>query len=158
MTKFMARFTALLLACWPELSLADPLDAGEAYVSRGGPPEWMDKTDFGLLLVDYGVFALAIVALGWMIFKRPQYLFRLESLVRYPFHMVFLAAKRSGGVIELILQSLGGLAAVAAMVGWIFFCQWLKHQGLGALSMIGLAFAAFILVRVIKGNEVSQPV
>jgi len=158
MTNLLLRLSVFLLACRPALSLADPLDAGEAYVSRGGAPEWMDKTDFGLLLVDYGVFALAIVLLGWMIFKRPQYLFRLESFVRYPFHMIFLAAKRRAGGVEFLLQMLGGLAAFAALAAWFFFCQWLKHQGLGALSMVGLAFAAFILVRVIKGNEVSQPV
>jgi len=158
MTTWITRFTALCIACWPELVLADPLDAGEAYTTRGGAPEWMDKVDLGLLLVDYGIFALAIIAMGWLLLKRPQYLYRLESLVRYPFQMIFTAATRCGGMIEFILQLFGGLAVFLTLASWIFFCQWLKHLGLGALSMVGLAFAALILVRMIKGKESPQAI
>lgn len=157
-TTWISRITALCIACWPGLAMADPLDAGEAYTARAGAPEWMDKIDFGLLLVDYGVFALAIIGMGWILLKKPQYLYRLEAVVRYPFGMIFSAATRCGGVMEFILQLFGGLAVFVTLAGWIFFCQWLKHQGLGALSMVGLAFAALMLVRIIKGKEVSHPI
>jgi len=158
MTAWITRFSALCMACWPELVLADPLDAGEAYTTRAGAPEWMDKVDFGLLLIDYGIFALAIIAMGWLLLKKPQYVYRLESIVRYPFSMIFTTATRCGGVMEFVLQLFGGLAVFVTLAGWIFFCQWLKHQGFGALSMIGLAFAALMLVRIIKGKEASQSI
>jgi len=113
----------------------------------------MDNIDFGLLLVDYGIFALTLIGLGWLLFKRPDYLLRLESVIRTPFAAIFVAAKRAGGVTEFMLQMLGGVAVFVALVVWVFFCQWLKHVGLGALAMVGLAFVALLLVRMIKGNE-----
>ncbi|MDQ6987763.1 MAG: hypothetical protein Q9M25_08170 [Mariprofundaceae bacterium] len=139
--------------CYPLSAIADPLDAGEAYTTRQGAPEWMDGIDFGLLLLDYSIFALVLIALGWLLFKKPQYLQRLESLIRRPFQAVFSAATRVGGVTEFVLQLFGGLAVFVTLAGWFFFCQWLKSQGLGALSMAGLAFAALMLVRAIKGDE-----
>lgn len=148
----------LLLACWPALLFADPFDKGEAYTTRQGPPEWMDSVDFGLLLVDYGVFALMVIALGWLFVKKPTYLNRLESLIRSPFRAIFHTAQCAGGVNKLILQVFGGLLMFLSLSAWVFFCQWLKHEGLGALSMIGLAFAAFMLVRLLKGDEKPKPV
>lgn len=63
-----------------------------------------------------------------------------------------------GGVTKFLLQVVGGFAVFVTLAGWVFFCQWLKHVGLGALAMIGLAFVALLLVRIIKGNEREQPV
>lgn len=143
------------LACWPQLSWADPLDKGEAYTTRAGPPQWMDGVDVAFLLVNYGIFALSLVGLGWLLFKKPEYLNRLESKVLYPFKAIFALAKRKGGLAEVLLQTLGGLAAFLSLAGWVFFCQWLKHEGLGAISMFGLAFAALMLVRLLKGDEKS---
>lgn len=60
------KYIFLLLALYSGTALADPLDQGEAYTTRPGPPEWMDSIDFGLLLVNYGVFALMIIAMGWL--------------------------------------------------------------------------------------------
>jgi len=154
----MNRIILIIMALLPTSLLADPLDRGEAYTMRSGPPEWMDNVDLGLLLVDYGIFALTLVALGWLLFKKPDYLHRLESLVRAPFSAIFTAAKRVGGVTEFMLQMIGGLAVFVALAVWVFFCQWLKHVGLGALAMIGLAFVALLLVRMIKGNEREHPV
>ncbi len=139
-------------------SWADPLDTGEAYVDRAAPPAWMDKIDFGLLLVDYGIFALTIVAMGWLLIKRSDLLSRLESRIFAPFSAIFAAAKRVGGVGELLLQMVGGMALFLALAAWVFFCQWLKHVGLGALSMAGLALVALLLVRMIKGKEREIPV
>jgi hypothetical protein len=149
----MKRTLLLITAMLPTPLLADPLDRGEAYTTRSAPPQWMDNVDLGLLLVDYGIFALTLVALGWLLFRKPDLLYRLESAVRTPFAEIFATAKRAGGVTEFILQLVGGVVVFIALAGWIFFCQWLKHEGLGALSMIGLAFAALLLVRMIKGSE-----
>jgi len=150
--------SALMLFAGSATAMADPLDQGEAYTMRSGPPEWMDNVDLGLLLVDYGIFALTLVALGWLLFKKPNLLYRLESIVRTPFAFIFAAAKRAGGVMEFILQIVGGIAVFMALAAWVLFCQWLKHMGLGALAMIGLAFVALLLVRLIKGNERDAPV
>ncbi len=143
--------------CYPLSAIADPLDTGEAYTTKQGPPEWMDGIDFGLLLVDYSIFALVLIGLGWVMFKRPQFLHRLEAFIWRPFRAVFSAAARAGGVTEFALQLLGGLAVFITLASWVLFCQWLKSQGLGALSMAGLAFAALMLVRMIKGNEKARP-
>jgi len=154
----MKRLFLSILACCPATALADPLDRGEAYTTRSGPPQWMDNVDLGLLLVDYGIFALTLIGLGWLLFKKPEYLTRLEAVVRAPFAAIFAVARRTGGVTEFVLQLFGGIAVFIALAAWVFFCQWLKHIGLGALAMIGLAFAALMLVRLIKGNEKEQPV
>ncbi len=148
----------LLLACWPAALSADPLDKGEAYTTRQGPPDWMDQIDFALLIVDYGIFALSIIALGWVLLKKPAYLNRLERWLLSPLRAIFSTAKRRGGISEVLLQTVGGLTAFLSLAAWVFFCQWLKHEGLGALSMIGLAFAALMLVRLLKGNEKTQAI
>jgi hypothetical protein len=145
-----------LLLYWPSLLWADPLDRGEAYTMRQGPPEWMDKTDFMLLIINYGIFALALIGLAWLIFKRPEYLQRLESVILRPFKFIFSLAHRTGGLGEVVLQALGGLAAFLTLAAWVFFCQWLKYVDLGAISMVGLAFAALMLVRLLKGDEKPQ--
>jgi len=154
----MHRFILFIWAIWPEIVLADPLDQGEAYTTRQGPPEWMDKTDFGLLIVDYGLFALLVVALGWLVFKHPQRFAAFEKIVQWPIRAVFSLATRVGGVGEFMLQMIGGLAAFILVVVWVFFCQWLKSKGLGALSMGGLALLALMLVRMIKGDEKPRPI
>ena len=154
--KMMRWMAAAML--YPVTAVADPLDKGEAYTTRQGPPPWKDNVDLSLLLVDYGIFALMLIGLGWLLFKRPHYFLRMESIIRYPFAAMFAAAKRAGGAIEFILQIITVVAAFIALAAWVFFCQWLKSEGLGALSMIGLAFMALMLVRLIKGNEKSQPI
>jgi len=141
---------------YPVTALADPLDKGEAYTTRPGPPEWLDNVDLSLLLVDYGVFALMLIGFGWLLFKRPHYFLRLETILKAPFQAMFATGKRAGGVLEFILQLCSGLLAFVALAAWVFFCQWLKSKGLGALSMIGLALMALMLVRLIRGNEQSQ--
>jgi len=158
MKERMMRWMALIMAFWPSLLWADPLDQGEAYTTRQGPPAWMDSGDFALLLVNYGIFALALVGLAWLLFKRPEVLQGLERIVLRPFKAIFAAAKRAEGLMEIILQTLGGLSAFISLAVWVFFCQWLKHMGLGAVSMIGLAFAALMLVRLLKGDEKPQSI
>ncbi len=151
----MRRFFALLCAllALPATALADPLDAGEAYTTRKEPPEWMDSVDFSLLIVDYGLFAVALIAMGWVVYRRPQYLDMIDACFLKPFTFIFDTASRLGGVAEFFLQLLGAAAALLVLVSWVFGCQWLKHQGFGAFSMIGLAFAAIMLVRLIRKYE-----
>jgi len=149
----------IFLSLWlPQQAWADPFDNGEAYANRPGPPPWMDGIDVGLLIVNYGIFALALIALGWLLLKRPEMMLRLESTILFPFKSIFAAAKRANGMTEILLQTLGGLAAFIALASWVFFCQWLKHEGLGAISMFGLAFAALMLVRLLKGDDKTQSV
>ncbi|MDQ6956457.1 MAG: hypothetical protein Q9M21_04600 [Mariprofundaceae bacterium] len=150
------RLIGLLLVYWPSTLWADPFDQSEAYTTRQDPPVWMDKMDFSLLIVNYAVFALALIALAWLVFKRPQYLQRLELFILTPFRAIFTQAKRTGGMTGEFLQVVGGLLAFVSLSVWVFFCQWLKYQGLGAVSMVGLAFAALMLVRLLKGNEKPQ--
>jgi len=145
----------IMLLFWPIFAMADPLDTGEAYTTRSGPPQWMDTVDLSLLLVDYGIFALTLIGLGWLLFKKPAYLARLELVIRTPFAAIFAAAKRAGGITEIMLQLFGGIVIFLALAVWVLFCQWLKHIGLGAFSMVGLAFVALLLVRMIKGHEKS---
>ncbi|RMH52739.1 MAG: hypothetical protein D6682_01360 [Zetaproteobacteria bacterium] len=140
-------------------ALADPLDQGEGYATRGVAPSMLDRGDVALLLVDYGVFALAVVALGWVALRRPGLLLRLEQYLRAPFAAIFAAAGRAGGVAGIVLHLIGVMVVLLALAVWIFACQWLKHAGLGALSMVGLALLALVLVRAIRqgGAEPRMP-
>ena len=152
------KWASLILLFYPAILWADPLDQDEAYATRQGPPAWMDGTDFALLLVNYGVFALSLVVLSWLLFKRPDILLALEARILRPFKAIFSAARKQGGLGEILLQTLGGVSAFVVLAAWVFFCQWLKHIGLGAVSMIGLAFAALMLVRLLKGDEKTHPI
>ncbi|OIO70217.1 MAG: hypothetical protein COW19_08140 [Zetaproteobacteria bacterium CG12_big_fil_rev_8_21_14_0_65_55_1124] len=150
-----------LLALMPTAAFADPLDKGEAYTTRQGPPEWMDGVDLSWLLVDYGIFALMIVAIGWVLTKRITAFERFESVIRWPFSQMLKLASHLPIILRELAQGITGLIILFLIVAWVIFCQWLKHQGLGAISMAGLALEAVILVRLIKQGEkpplVSQP-
>jgi len=135
---------------------ADPLDQGEAYTTRQEPPDWMNGVDFTWLIVDYGLFALSIIALSWLVFKHPERYEEVETVLFSPYRFVFAAASRSGMFLGVVLQCFGALMVLATIATAMFFCQWLMSPGLGALAMTGLAWIALILVRVIKGNEKEQ--
>jgi len=154
----MMKFIYFLLACLPQTLWADPFDDAEGYVNRQGPPPWMDGVDVGMLILSYGVFALALIGLGWLLFKKPEAMHRLESVILRPFKAIFATAQRLGGVSAIMLQIIGGLAAFLTLSVWVFFCQWLKHEGFGALCMLGLAFAALMLVRLLKGGKKPQSI
>lgn len=149
----MNRLMGLILACWPVLALADPLDIDEGYTTRQLPASWLDKSNFWLLLGDYAIFALVVVGFGWLLLKQPRYLAQAESIIQRPFRSLFTAAGIASGVMKGVLYLLGGLATFAALALWIFFCQWLKAQGLGAFSMAGLALMSVMLVRLIRGEQ-----
>ncbi len=142
-----------LLLLIPTPLMADPLDRGEAYTTRGAPPQWMDNIDLGLLLLDYTIFGVTVAALGWLLMKKPTLLLRLENRVRTPFAAIFRAADHAGGVAGLLLQLVGTVVVFLALAAAVFVCQWLKHIGLGAISMAGLGLLALLLVRVIRGGE-----
>lgn len=150
-----------LAALLPATSFADPLDKGETYTIRQGPPEWMDGVDLAWLIVDYGIFALMIVAIGWVLTRRISIFERFETIISWPFSRMLQGASRLPVILRELAQGLTGLAVLFLVVAWVIFCQWLKHQGLGAISMAGLALEAVVLVRLIKKGEnaplVSQP-
>jgi len=50
-------------------AFADPLDYDEAYVRQLMTP-WISNGDFGWLLVDYGLFALFLIMLGWLLYVK----------------------------------------------------------------------------------------
>jgi len=131
---------------------ADPLDRGEAYTERGTPPEWMDGTDFFLLLVDYGGFALTIVLFGWLWSRHQTVVDRVVLMIQRPFSAPFHAADQCSLIPSLLLQGVGVLLAVFALATWVFVCQWLKHQGLGMISMMGLALVALLILRMLKDS------
>ncbi len=153
MGKRLMRFPAMMAAWLPAVALADPLDRGEAYTERGAPPDWMDGVDFGWLLVDYGVFAIVVVAFGWVLLRRPQWFEQFEALLSAPFGMLFRAASGLPVLLRELAQGLIGLVILGLVVGWVFFCQWLSHHHLGAIAMAGLALLAVILVRLVKRSE-----
>jgi len=149
----MKQILALLPLLLPLAAHADPLDTGEAYTTRKGPPEWMDGVDFTWLVVDYGLFALAVVLLGWLLLRRPQLFARFEDAIRWPFgRLLGLASRLPVGLRELA-QGITLLIALLLVAAWVMFCQWLSHVGLGALAMAGLALLAVVLVRLIKRSE-----
>jgi len=145
-------------ALLPMAAYADPLDKGEAYTTRKGPPDWMSGVDFTWLLVDYGLFALAIIGLGWLLVKRPEHFARFEAILCLPFRALLSGAAKLPILLRELAQGLVGLSAVLLVVAWVILCQWLSHHGFGGLSMAGLALEAVILVRLIKGREKPLPV
>lgn len=147
-----------LAALLPINAFADPLDKGEAYTTRQGPPPWMDGVDVGWLIVDYGIFALMIVAIGWVLSRRISMFESFEAFISWPFRWMFRLASRLPIILRELAEGISGLAILFLIVAWVMFCQWLKHQGLGAISMAGLALEAVVLVRLIKNGEKPQPV
>jgi len=140
-------------ALLPFTAFADPLDKGEAYTTRQGPPEWMDGIDFTWLLVDYAVFALIVIALGWVLTKRIKLFESFENTICWPFNQLLALASKLPIIFREFAQGIVGLTVLFMVVAWVMFCQWLYHYGFGAISMAGLAFEAVILVRLIKRGE-----
>jgi len=145
-----------LMVLIPVTAVADPLDKGEAYTTRQGPPEWMDGIDFTWLLVDYGLFALMVIALGWVLTKRITLFERFESIIYWPFVRLFSLASRLPILLRELAQGIVGLCILFLVVTWVIFCQWLSHQGMGAISMAGLALEAVVFIRVVK--QIKKPV
>jgi len=142
-----------LAALLPFTAFADPLDKGEAYTTRQGPPDWMDGIDFTWLLIDYGVFALMVIALGWVLTKRIGLFESFENFIYWPFSRLMGLASRLPIILREFAQGIVGLVVLLLIVAWVMFCQWLYHYGLGAVCMAGLALEAVFLVRLIKRGE-----
>lgn len=147
---------AFLVLLMPIMAFADPLDTGEAYTTRKGPPEWMDGVDFTWLLLDYVLFGLAVVLIGWLLIRRPEQFGRFEACIRWPFASLFELSSRLPVVLRELLQFVTILFALLITAAWVMLCQWLNHLHLGALAMAGLALLAVILVRSIKRSEQKQ--
>ncbi|MDQ6950126.1 MAG: hypothetical protein Q9M26_00505 [Mariprofundales bacterium] len=146
------------MKCWilgclalliPLSTLADPLDRGEGYTTRPGPPPWMDGVDFAWLLVDYALFAIVIGAVGWMLMRKPAICTRIENAICLPFRTLLNLADYLPIGLRELAQGLVYVAILLFVVLWIFFCQWFNHHGFGGLAMIGLALESTLLVRLI---------
>ncbi len=135
---------------WIGTAWADPLDAGEGYALRGGPPDWMDSVDFGWLIVDYGLFALTVGLLGWLMFAHPARALRWRDALAMPWRALFRAAEALPFGLRELAQGLAVAAALLAVAAWVFFCQWLSSMHLGALAMAGLAMLAVFLVSLMR--------
>lgn len=133
---------------------ADPLDYDEAYTHRP-ITHWMSHGDFGWLLVDYGLFALFLILLGWLLYAKPAYWQRVENVIRAPFARINRMANARGGfnsTLGILIYCINTLLIFLTLAAWILFCQWIKHEGLGGISMAGLALAAVFLVRALGGR------
>jgi len=76
-------------------------------------------------------------------------------VIRYPFARINHLARTHGGFDKasgLLLYGLNTLLIFFALAIWIFLCQWVKHEGFGGISMVGLALAAVFLVRMLGGK------
>ncbi len=146
----------ILAALLPYTAYADPLDRGEAYTTRQGPPDWMNGVDLTWLIVDYGLFAVVIIALGWVLMRRPHLFAGFESALKAPFAALLAGAVHLPVILRELAQGIVGLMVLALIVAWVLLCQWLSHIGMGGLSMAGLALEAVILVRLIRGGEREQ--
>lgn len=136
-------------------AFADPLDY-DSYVRQDPRDFWMSRGDFGWLLMDYGLFALSIVAAGWVARKRPDLWLAVERRLRAPLAALRAAADARGGwdsVTGTLLHAGRILLGVLMLAAWVFVCQWLRHIGLGALAMAGLALAGLVLVRSLRAAE-----
>jgi len=147
------QYLRIIMFFLPATAYADPLDQGEAYVTRQGAPKWMDGVDFTWLLLDYGLFAVAIIALGWVVMKRPESFARFENVLTAPFRMLLHLAACLPIVLRELMQGMVGLLVIVLVMAWVVLCQWFSHIGFGALAMAGLALEAVILVRLIKRGE-----
>ncbi len=152
------RLTGLIGLLLPIVAYADPLDRGEAYTTRQSPPKWMDGVDFTWLIVDYGLFALTVALLGWVLMRRPAIFEKFEALISSPFRLMFAGALHLPILVRELAQGIIGLSILLLIVAWVFLCQWLSHHSFGAVSMAGLALEAVILVRLIRGDERAQPI
>ncbi|MDX8391921.1 MAG: hypothetical protein R8K53_05060 [Mariprofundaceae bacterium] len=139
----------MIMLLLPRLAYADPLDY-EGYVKKSPDEFWMSNGDFFWLLADYGVFALSLVALGWLFYVKPSYGERIETIVCYPFTLLNGIARKNGGWDKLsgiLLYVINGCLIFVCLAAWVFFCQWLKQAGFSAISMAGIALVAVVLVR-----------
>jgi len=136
-------------------AFAGPLGYDESSVHRLMMP-WTSNGDFGWLLVDYGLFALFLITLGWLLYAKPTYWYRIENVIRYPFARINRMARAHGGFnrkLGILIYSINTLLIFLTLAIWIFLCLWVKHAGFGAIFMAGLALVSVFLVRIIGGKN-----
>lgn len=139
----------------PLNAAAEPLDGRSIYAmrQRPGSSDWLDQVDFGPVLLDYGLSILVLIGLGWVLFKRPHFFLRLESIIRRPFGAILAASLRANTVTSVCLQLLLAFLILASLAAWALICLWLGEKGFGILTATGLALLAIMLVRIAKGKE-----
>ena len=158
MRRFGLYFLSLMPVLSPLRALADPLDY-DSYTRQNPRDFWMSRGDLGWLVLDYGLFAISVILVAWLLRRRPEAWRRLESALYAPFVAVKSRGAMAGGWSTLSGMSLYILHAMfvfLALAAWIFVCQWLRHIGLGAFSMAGLALIGLLLVRALSAPSGSS--
>ena len=151
MRRFGLFFMGWMLALSPMRVSADPLDF-DSYTRQNPRDFWMSRGDLGWLLLDYGLFALSVILVAWLLRRRPGAWRRLESALYAPFAAIKGRGAMSGGWSTLsgvALYIIHAVLVFLALAAWVFVCQWLRHMGLGAFSMAGLALIGLLLVRAL---------
>jgi hypothetical protein len=139
--------------CLPLNAMADPLDRGDFFSARQGSSDWLDQVDFGPALLNYGLSVLLLIGLGWILFKRPHFFLRLESIIRRPFGAILAASLRASTAASVCLQLLLAFLVLVSLAAWALLCLWLGSKGFEILTVTGLALLAIMLVRLVKGEE-----
>jgi len=135
----------LMVTLWMvcgDTAMADPLDAGEGYVSRGAP-DMLGYAGLAMLMLNYVLFGLAAIVFGKALANKAVWLEYTGHVFAQPWSFgVHKQKQRHWADLPLM---------VVLMVVWIFMCQWLNEFGLGALAMIGLALMAVLFVKSLRG-------
>jgi len=108
----------------------------------------MDGGGLAWVLLDYGLFALGIVAIGWLLINKKELFVRVESTIYQPFRALLAIAEGLPTIPKQILQGITYFAVLLLVIIWTIVCQWLNHHSFGGLAMLGLSFEAVLLVRL----------
>jgi len=133
----------LMLVAFGDAAMADPLDAGEAYVNRGAP-DMLGYTGLAMLMLNYVLFGVAAVVFGKALFANAPWLLYISRVFAKPWSFGVRKQWQPGRHWADIPLT------VVLMIVWIFICQWFNEFGLGAVAMIGLALMAVLLLRMMR--------
>jgi len=122
---------------------ADPFDADEAYVNRGAP-DMLGYTGLALMMLNYVLFGLAVVVFGKALVKGSAWLVYVSQVVSKPWSFGVKRVWQEGRHWSDIPLT------VVMVVCWVFLCQFFNEMNMGAVAMIGLAFMAVVLLRLMK--------
>ncbi|MDQ6994691.1 MAG: hypothetical protein Q9M18_03755 [Mariprofundaceae bacterium] len=126
-----------------DTAIADPFDADEAYVNRGAP-DMLGYAGLAMLMFNYVLFGLAAYVFGKGFAKKTPWLIQLGKIFSKPWSFGIQKEERDDrhwADIPLM---------VLLIILWIFLCQWFNEFGLGAVSMVGLALMAILIIRMLK--------
>jgi len=138
--RYLIWLAAMLLLT--DVAWADPLDAGEGYVNRGAP-EMLGIAGLTMMMLNYVLFALAAVVFGRALIRNAPWLLYCSALYARPYSFLLKREEMDRHAMDIPLT-------VVMTVTWIFICQGFNELGLGAVAMIGLAFMAVLVLKILK--------